>query len=80
MNHSEKWHFQHSELREGDVVLMIGSPEVLMIHKAEMILNRDVQDSKMLKIYLDNGVPWLFDVDFDSKSASKFLTENFPYC
>lgn len=80
MAHSEKWHFQHSELREGDVIIMIGSPEILLQEKAEMTINKSVQDPKMLKIYLDNGVPWLFDVDFDENSASRFLTENFPYC
>lgn len=77
---SEEWYYQHSELREGAIILMIGTPDALLNEKAEMIMNKRVRDPKMLKIYLDNGTPWLFDKEFNSYSASLYLAEGFPYC
>lgn len=79
MKHSIKWLAEHSELREGDVILMIGSPEYLLREKAEMIMNRDVQNSKMLKVFFGDGSQYLLDQEFDQHSASRFLSEGFPY-
>lgn len=74
-----KWFAEHSELREGDVILMIGSPCYLLQEKARMIMNRDVQDPKMLKVFFGDGTRYLFDQEFDQHSASRFLSEGFPY-
>lgn len=79
MKYSIKWLAEHSELREGDVVLMIGSPQYLLQEKARMIMNRDVQDPKMLKVFFGDGVQYLFDQEFNQHSASRFLSEGFPY-
>lgn len=61
------------ELRYFDCILMIGQSDDLLMRKAEMVFNKDVRYPDYLKIFDSCGFPWILDIPFDKKRASKFI-------
>lgn len=68
-----------SELRYGGAVIAFGDPEMLLLEKAQMIVDSSVRYPELLEIYFRGSVKWLFDENMTKKRASYILYEGFPY-
>lgn len=67
------------ELRYFDCILMIGRSDALLMRKAEMVFNKDVRYPEYLRIFDSYGFPWILDIPFDKKRASKFIANAICY-
>lgn len=67
------------ELRYFDCILMIGQCDALLMRKAEMVFNKSVRYPEYLKIFDSYGFPWILDIPFDKKRASKFISNGICY-
>lgn len=58
----------------GEFVSCSDSPFVLLDEKARLVFSRSVRYPALLEIYEHGCVPWIFDVEFTFRSASRYLS------
>lgn len=65
-----------SELRIGPLVVAFADDcNELMLIKAQMIVNREIQYPELLEIYFQGREPWIFDCKLTPFEASKIVSE-----